>query len=395
MMVVFDNPGEIDPRLISTFGVNVKDGEDAIGFFGTGLKYALAILLRSDHRVTIQSGVTTHTFALQPTVIRGKSFDFIAMDGEPLGFTAEVGKTWKMWMAYRELFCNCQDERGEVYKATTTPAPMAGRTRVIVEGDEFAECHANHDRYFITGEPLHRGKKGDIHAGPAHGIHYRGVLVGCVGNGNPSLYGYNITSPLELTEDRTAKHDYLVRSKIAEIVCGCDDPGIIRRCVTAPKGVYEHDADFDWPAVKPSPAFMTVVGEMVRTDMLRVNWSARQVWEKHAHTTAEPDPFEPDDFERMMLDRAMAFCGQFGFAVSDYPVVTVESMGGSVLGLARDGKIYIARQNFVLGTKQLAATLIEEFIHLRHGVEDCSRGMQEHLLNRLVTFGERIMGEPL
>jgi hypothetical protein len=394
-VVVFDNAGEIDPRLISTFGVNVKDGDDAIGFFGTGLKYALAILLRTGHRVTIQSGRETFVFSLQPTVIRGKSFDFVAMNGAPLGFTAEVGKTWKLWMAYRELFCNCQDEHGEVYEVSRAPMPMAGKTRVIVEGEEFAEVRRNHGRYFISDEPIHRGKVGNIHRSPAHGIYYRGVLVGCVGRGEPLLYGYNFTSPLELTEDRTAKHGYQVMAKIAQMVCGCDDPDIVRRCVTAPKGYYEHDADFDWPSVRPSEAFMSVVGDLVRKDMCRVNLSARAVWEKHAHTKAEPDPFEPDGFEQMMLDRATAFCCQFGFPVTDYPVVTVESMGSGILGRARDGKIYVSRQNFILGTKQLAATLIEEFIHLRHGVEDCTRAMQEQLLNHLVTLGERIQGEPL
>ena len=52
-----NHTGEIEPLLIRTFGVSVKDSESPIGFFGTGLKYALAILLRERHDVIIQSGV--------------------------------------------------------------------------------------------------------------------------------------------------------------------------------------------------------------------------------------------------------------------------------------------------------------------------------------------------
>src|SRR3546814_10982023 len=74
--------------------------------------------------------------------------------------------------------------------------------------------------------------------------------------------------------------------------------------------------------------------------------------------------------------------------------VIVESMGPGILGMAKGQKIYIARENFNLGTKQLACTLIEEFIHLRHKVPDCSRAMQQNMLNRLVTVGERLTGEP-
>ena len=46
-MIVFENPGEIDIRSISTFGVSVKEGDNPIGFFGTGLKYAIVVLLRT------------------------------------------------------------------------------------------------------------------------------------------------------------------------------------------------------------------------------------------------------------------------------------------------------------------------------------------------------------
>jgi hypothetical protein len=62
--------GEIDAASIRTFGVSVKEGENPIGFFGTGLKYALAILLRTGHKVTIQSGTSKHRFALKDVKIR-------------------------------------------------------------------------------------------------------------------------------------------------------------------------------------------------------------------------------------------------------------------------------------------------------------------------------------
>lgn len=45
-MIIFENSGEIDPQLISLIGVNVKESESAIGYFGTGLKYAIACLAR-------------------------------------------------------------------------------------------------------------------------------------------------------------------------------------------------------------------------------------------------------------------------------------------------------------------------------------------------------------
>jgi hypothetical protein len=63
--------------------------------------------------------------------------------------------------------------------------------------------------------------------------------------------------------------------------------------------------------------------------------------------------------------------------------------------MAENDRIYISRRAFMMGTKTVAGTAIEEFIHLRYKYEDESRGMQEFLLDRLVSLGEQMKGEPL
>jgi len=56
MTIAFQNDGELDLRLMATFGCSVKETNNPIGFFGTGLKYALAVLLRTGHKVTVHLG---------------------------------------------------------------------------------------------------------------------------------------------------------------------------------------------------------------------------------------------------------------------------------------------------------------------------------------------------
>ena len=181
-LLLFENPGEIDPRLIGSFGVNVKDDPStAFGFFGTGLKYALAILLRTGHEVTIQSGLTEHRF----------------------------------------------------------------------------------EKRFGTG------------------------------------------------------------------------------------------------AVRAAP--LTAV-------------------------------------EAEMLRRAREFVISLGYADLDlYPLDVVESLGGGdgFRGLARDGRIYVAKRCFLVGTKYLAATILEEYLHLKFGFVDESRPFQEYLFDKVVSLGEQLKGEPL
>lgn len=39
--LVFSNPGTLEMELVKLLGVSVKETNDPIGFFGTGLKYAM------------------------------------------------------------------------------------------------------------------------------------------------------------------------------------------------------------------------------------------------------------------------------------------------------------------------------------------------------------------
>src|SRR5882724_7969094 len=115
MTIIFQNPGLIDLRSVQIMGLNAKETKNSIGQFGTGLKYAIAVLLRSGCKVTIFQGLQEFNFATQKEKFRGKDFDFVFMrrgdqhgseaifSEKALGFTLELGKHWEPWMAIREL----------------------------------------------------------------------------------------------------------------------------------------------------------------------------------------------------------------------------------------------------------------------------------------------------
>lgn len=391
MKVIFENKGEIDPLLMTSFGVNVKEGESPIGFFGTGLKYGLAILMRSGCEVTVQAGERVYTFGTKPTELRGKQFEFVTMNGEPLGFTTELGKKWDLWMAYREVYCNTQDEGGKVYEGEP-PAPTPGVTRVIVSGRKFVEIARDHSRYFLSSAPMIRTDKIHIHQGESVGAYYRTVLVGNLSS-KPTMYTYNVVGAVDLTEDRTMKHPYLVSHYIAAALLTCDDKAVIRATVTAAEGFHESEMDFDIHHT-PSLAFMEVVGALVRDRVAKVNRSAVDKYQKHAAGRLRPDPVTLNKVEQAMLKNALNFCKRIGFEIS-YEIVVAESLGSDTLGMARDSTIYIAHRTFMIGTKCVAGTLIEEHIHLKHGHQDCTRPMQNYLLDRMVSLGELALGDPL
>ena len=98
--VSFRNRGLIDLRAVRTFGVSAKECENPIGFFGTGLKYAIAICLRLNCKVTLWRGTERYDFATREAEMRNATFRVITMNGEELSFTTDLGKTWEPWQGH-------------------------------------------------------------------------------------------------------------------------------------------------------------------------------------------------------------------------------------------------------------------------------------------------------
>lgn len=398
--IVFENPGEIDVLSISTFGISVKEGDTPIGFFGTGLKYAIAVLLRTGHKITIFSGLQVVEFGLSEESVRGKVFQFVTMtvDSSPpqsIGFTTELGKQWELWMAYREIACNCKDEGGASIRSTTDPEPEAGKTKIIVKGDLFDAVFAKSHFYILEDEPAAVLGTIEIRRRPSNSYFYRGVRVHQFQH--DGLFTYNDIALLDLTEDRTVKTQYEPGYRIARALLQATDEPLLREVLTAGEKTMESTLDFHGWGIPPSDVFLRVVGDCLSDRMNKVNPTAFRVWSESTSKPFSPREIELTAVQQKSVDRALDFCARIGFQIRDtYPIKVVESLGEGCLGLAQDQTIFIAERVFHLGgTKQLASTLIEEYVHLRHGWKDLTRELQSFLFEKLVSVGEELVGEPL
>lgn len=398
-MIVFENLQEIDLCAISTFGVSVKEGDNPIGFFGTGLKYAIAVLLRTGHQVTIYSGLSVVEFGIRKGVVRGQDFEFITMSidgGNPIdiGFTTQLGKKWELWMAYREIACNCKDEGGVISVANELPAPVAGHTKIIVSGADFAAIYATRRMFILEDEPDMVIGSIEVRHRPGSDYFYRGVRVHQFGM--PAMFTYNDTQSLELTEDRTVKYQWTPKHRIAVALLDCEDEKLMRAVLTATNDTLEGQLDFHGHGVKASDCFLRMVGALSSDRFTKINPSAIQVWKDATNKQIAPRTIVLTKVQRKILDKALEFCSSIGFNVRDsYPISVVESLGSGCMGLAMDETIFITEQAFNLGTKYVASTLVEEYLHLRHGYPDCSREMQNFLFEKMMSMGEELSGEPL
>ncbi len=403
-IVIFENGGEIDVRSISTFGCSVKEGENPIGFFGTGLKYALAVLMRLGIKVVIQSGLNQYEVCVSAGNIRGRDFGFVGLRGENggvtgLGFTTELGKTWQLWMAYRELFCNAKDELGRAMTADSIPSPSTDKTRLIVVGKDFAKIHADSSEFLLESIPTCKIGGIEIHPKPSETFFYRGIKV--MSFQKPALYTYNQTESMDLTEDRTAKSPYEVCYKIARDVMAYASGDVLERILTAPESNIEFHFDYHgWTGTTPSADFLNAVGKLQRDSLMKINPTAVRVWREKTGGFIDPRRVKITTVQSAMLQKAIGFCEDSGFKVRDeYPIIIVETLGGNgILALADlvGKQILLTEQVFQTGgTKGVARAIIEEYLHLKFGLDDCTRPMQNWLFDKVVSLAEELKGEPL
>jgi len=396
-MIIFQNPGEIDVRAIKILGINSKECESPIGFFGTGLKYAISVLLRENQEIEIFSGLEQFTFSKKHVSIRGVEVDIVCMNGEELGFTTSLGKKWELWMAYRELYSNTMDEGGVVYESFEETPPSVGSTLISVDGNAFSGIYRDRHKFIIDDEHypvLFKGKGVEIRGGGSTNIFYRGINIGSCGRAS-SIYTYNITNAVELTEDRKYSNQWAIIFDIQRTMDELDDEELIENILTAKGDTFETTFDFAYAGLtKANSKAVEVTRKLCETRVQDVNESAI-IQVSKLTSRVEYKEFVLGQIEEIQLKKALSFCQNLKLEVDIGDLMFIESFDGHIYGAYHRGKIFLTRKTFEAGTKQLVMTLIEERAHMLFGLDDCTRGMQEYFLNLAITLGERLQGEPL
>ncbi len=381
-MIYFSTPTTLDLRAITTMGVSVKLGDNPIGQFGTGLKYAIAVLLRTGHGVFLKTGGKSYSFSTAPTLIRGKEFSLVTMQEEgqsprELPFTTDYGSGWEVWMTYRELVCNTKDEGGEWGDHPSNLTGMSGdSTTISVSGFALAECFRSHDKYFLKPNLLAEIDGMEIHYGASSHIFYRGIRAGDLEK--PAIFTYNRVRQAKLTEDRTLDSMYGIFSGLASSLCASSHSYILEKVLTSPEGSLE--TTFSLSSWEYSPTFVKETKKALATNRLTNRYAAESV-RRHIEATEPPKTLHKlTPKHETLLSRATSFLNSSETPIT-HQIEVVESLPHGALGIAKEGRIWLALCAFEGGLKQLVITLLEEELHLRSGANDCTRAFQEAILS--------------
>jgi len=403
-VVAFRNEGSIDVRSMKMFGVSVKDGTNPIGYFGTGLKYAIAILIRHGQTVKIRTGGESFLFDKKTVNIRGKDFEVITMNGEEMPFTTELGKNWELWQAFRELYCNCLDESGSVTleDVSLDEESSVNKTIVTIGGAESIVNYHERDNIVLNLSSRIRIGEGKVEVfnQPSNYLYYRNVRV--MKLNMKSLFTYNIIEQTKLTEDRTFESPSVALLKLFEAVATLKDEDHIRSALTT-KSIFETSFEYSgltaW-GVKVSEEFDKVVSEEFDRNSDRLNSSARNYWREKNNRKALKN-YQPErmtDVESKQFEKCIQICKKTFRDFEEYDVLIVKTLGEVTMAIAEidQQRMIISKAAFAKGTKYLLSTIIEEYMHIKSGYHDCTRELQTHLFDSICTLiEEHIIREPI
>lgn len=416
--LVFNNPGEIDIRGACIAGLSAKESNSPIGYFGTGLKYSIACILRWGGEITIYSGLSKYIFHTGTIDFRGSEFKVVYMNNQPLGFTTEYGKNWKPWQVFRELYANARDEAGTVRLIPFDVDSLAeGETTILVTGvPDLIECFYQQDEIILPANKqfCQRSSKVEFDKQPAFGIYYRGVRV----HEQACCFTWNFLESLDLTEDRTIRsiihlsgrfdnfieqelHDIEILMQLLEMKYAESDPRITRTSEKHGKPIQlqERPAEamlMDWYTTpirawdNHSHEFQQACIRLYQRDPTTFG-KLRSYVKSIDSKLIEEKQYCMSSRELLMFDKAKELVALFGFEneINQLPIL-VQELGGQTLGLYEHGTIYLSPKLFDQGTKQLTATLYEECYHHRTQNKDCTYNMQSDLFNIIISLNEEL-----
>lgn len=394
----------LDEAFIFTMGASVKKSNNPIGFFGTGLKYAIAVTLRLGGNFTIQTNQHIYGFRTKKQTIRGEEMDFIECVKDNHTNTpqhihcpmvVDYGKTWQPWMVMRELWSNTKDEGGQVYEGDIGIDSDSEYTIITVEHPDIYDAWLQRDRYILNPlrHPLYENHNLQIFQGPSNTFFYRGIAVSTSNINSQFTYNFKDLGWRRLTEDRTIAADD-IKSYINNMMHTCGDKHLVESFLRAActPNTLESTLPFGaWELNETSSIYTAAAVEVVRENLMAAPTPLKEVVHTYLLNRSPESFYKPCIVSDECQDRFIE-CKEMlekaGFDFSSMNIYFTDKMPAGHYGSAYpQNSTIILNYNWTIDhvnwKKQTCCTLIEEYIHIKFNARDHSREMQEAYNNSI------------
>ncbi len=442
--ILIQNDGEIETNSFELIGASTKRNDSTkIGFFGSGLKYSIAYMMRTGIKFRIFSGNTEVLFTTTSDTLKGQNFDRICINGKSTSFTVTMGPTWKEdWFVLREIYCNALDESGcQIIKETESVNPSEGKTRIYIEQtDKLKELCENWDAYFSDErEPLFETEKvytSSLGSNDFEGHTDQVVRVFSKTKGVLFRKGIRVYDSKSLTydygmdyvsinEDRTASHSYGLDYALCSLVAGMVNEEYVK---TILRGALDDIQSKEYNSLidgTSSTKYSDKWIEFSQNNMLVVKEKSGKYTEQISRTQKEVfylpqifcrnlkkkhpsmnilgmgallgdisfDEIDPTSKMNFLINEVKKALEEMSYPIS-YDIVVADIHNDTVLGLAdtTNKRISIAARPFDMGRREIAMTMMEENEHLISGYGDESRAFQTHIFGQWLKTMENTNG---
>ena len=333
-----------------------------------------------------------------------------------------MGPQWSTWMAVREFVSNAIDEGdNNIIPSTEIVAGKEGHTRFYIEHvPQIKEVIDNWDTYFSFDRTdaiidLPAGKVFPNICYQHQRILYRRGIR-CYDAGE-ALYHYDLPN-FTINESRVIDNLYGARRVVRDFLIEHATKDV---AATIMEGAFrdavflETNLDFHDSWHKLNSAWREAIGNRIVINQDLSGFYQDRLKEPHlvvckslAKKIKEcfsdvevcgigqddevfTSPVESTPKMQYQLNKALDALKEMKYEIK-YPIEVVTFSRSSVLGLAKNGTIYISPKQFDKGIREIAVTLIEENEHLITNHDDCTREFQDHLFNKWISALEEQHG---
>lgn len=415
---VFENDNEIDVNAFRLLGASSKETQsDKIGFWGSGLKYSIAVLLRNNIDIKGFTGNKEIKIATKKTKMRDDEFDVITINKKETGFTTRTGKDWELWFAIREIFANCLDEGGFKRTVSDNPVGEVSKTRICIElTDQIKAIFSDWDKYFNDlREPLFFSDVGGVKLyrklGTKGIIYRRGFKVGELEN---ALFDYDIKD-IGINESRVINSFWELDYHLVKFWKYYADKKYVAELLNTPdchevkmNSWYNHGNFSDvWKEiigrriVIPNEVAGFYTDDLKKPHILLPQNLAKELKKSFGETmnvkgygdTGEEQGYkfiELGGYERGLVESNVKLLEKYGFNFSGINYKFVEFLDKDVLGQADLEKNTILISENAIINDTLLPVIIEEYCHLKSGKDDYTRGFQNYIFGMFASVINRV-----
>lgn len=427
--LLIENKGEIDLNALILMGGSTKREDDTkVGFFGSGNKYAIALMLRKDIKFRMFSGNNEIIITTKHVPFRDKSFQQILINGQETSLTTDMGPQWDSWMGIREWVSNSIDEgHSNIVTDTSNIIPKAGYTRIYVEHHpDTKEIINNWNNYFSFDRTDVLVQVGDNRVYPQTDAENESLLLYRKGiqcyyiPKTRSLYTYDL-SEFPINESRVLSDTWGARNLICRFLINNVTVAMAQNILSNAivKKYYEATLDYDlWGRASLCKNWREAIGNYIVVNNEVSGFYAEEIANnKHYRVPMElakaikssfPDVVVygvgQDGDSRVnwkkvtstpkmihLVKKAKEFFNEINYAIN-YEIETVEFDKEDILGCAYNNTIYVAAKVFDMGMKEVVMTIIEESEHLKTKLKDETREWATHWIRMYVTAEENAHG---